>query len=125
MNSSTPSNGTWYFKHTISIPAKMCFTVAYIVISVVAIVGNSFVIHVARKLFAAGRGPFSMMVINMAASDILYAVVIVVHEVKWFFKGLLWFQSGFGTFLCKFASFATVYGISSSVFTLSAMIVDR
>ena len=100
------------------------FTAAYSVIWLVALAGNSFVIHVARKQ-SQSRGSFSILIINMAAWDISYACFVAPHEIYYFYHGLLWLQGRFGSFLCKFASFGIVLSIFASVLSLTAMAVDR
>ena len=117
MNRSSLANET--------VEEKISFSVAFLIILLVAVTGNSFVIHVARKLLSAGRGPFNILVITMAASDILYALTVVPNQVHFVLKGPLWIPGDFGIFLCKFVQFSVVFAISSSILTLTAMTVDR
>ena len=125
MNWSSSNNETEHKVTPHSIEEKIGFTVAYLAILLVAVIGNSFVIHVARKLLSAGRGPFNILVINMATSDILYAFTVIAFQVKYSFVGQLWFPGGFGIILCKFVFFTAVFAMSSSILTLTVMTVDR
>ena len=97
---------------------------AYLAILLVAVTGNSFVIHVARKLLSAGRGPFNILVINIAASDILYAMTVVPEYLTDVYTAV-WFSREFGTSLCTFSHFALKFFVSSSILTPTTMTIDR
>ena len=127
MNGSQQNNRTItsVFPHLFSAAEKISFTIVYLILFLVAILGNSFVIHVARKMLAAGRGPFNILVISMAASDILYGVAVAIDNIKYLYVQKVWFPGGFGTFLCKFSYFSFVFAIGSSIFALTAMTIDR
>ena len=127
MNESQYDNRTTtsVFPDLFSKAEKVSFTIAYLILFLVAILGNSFVIHVARKMLAAGRGPFNILVISMAASDILYGVAVAIDNIKYLYVQKVWFPGGFGTFLCKFSYFSLVFAIGSSIFALTAMTIDR
>ena len=125
MNGSSSNNQTEEYVVPYSVEMKIGYSMAYLAILLVAVSGNSFVIHVARKLLSAGRGPFNILVINMAASDILYAFTVVSLNLKYLYNGNLWFPGEFGAFLCKFSGFALVFSISYSILSLIAMTVDR
>ena len=121
MNGSSPNNETkQYF-----VEERIGFSIVYLAILLVGVIGNCFVIHVARKLLSAGRGPFNILVINMAASDTLYALTVVPLFIINLYRGNLWFLDEAGTLMCKFLNFALVFAISSSILTLTAMTVDR
>ena len=121
MNGANSNNETrWYL-----VEKKIVFSISYLAILLVELIGNSFVIHVARKLLSVGRGPFNILVINMAASDILYALTAISTTLRYKYIGDLWFSGILGTFFCKFSGFAQMSFFSSSILTLTAMTVDR
>ena len=99
-------------------------TLAYILIVVVALLGNSFVINVARKRLTV-RTPFNVLIINLAVCDIIYAIFLVVTQVTSIFIDVIWFPGGFGIFLCKVKEFAFVLAIFASVLTLTFMAIEK
>ena len=106
MNGANSNNETrWYL-----VAKKIVFSISYLAILLVAVIGNSFVIHVARKLLSVGRGPFNIFVINMAASDILYALTVISTILRYQYIGDLWFSGILGTF------FLQIFWFCSNVF---------
>lgn len=104
--------------------AAIGLTVTYVIVFLVALIGNSIVIHVVRMRLT-NRVPFNLLIVNMAACDIIYAFAAVPFGIHYIWVRVLWFSGGFGAFLCKFKEFALVVSIATSVLTLSVMSVDR
>lgn len=88
------------------------------------LLGNSlviFVVHRHPKL----RTTFNMLIVNMAASDILDVMTAVPLSVTYLYKDAKWFSGGFAVFLCKFLPFLAYLSIGASVLTLTIMTFDR
>ena len=66
-----------------------------------------------------------MLIVNMAASDILDVITAIPLSITYLYESVKWFSGGFGIFLCKFLPFLTFISIGSSVLTLTVMTFDR
>ena len=99
-------------------------TVAYFIVFLVALVGNSLIIYVVHR-HPKLRTTFNMLIVNMAASDILDVITAVPLSLTYLYEGLKWFPGGFGAFLCKFLPFLAFLSIGASVLTLTVMTFDR
>ena len=104
--------------------AAIGLTLTYVIVFLVALIGNSIVIHVVRMRLT-NRVPFNLLIVNMAACDIIYAFAAAPFGIHYIWVSVLWFSGEFGAFLCKFKEFALVVSIATSVLTLSVMSVDR
>ena len=70
---------------------------------------------------AAGRGPFKILAIGMAASHILCGVAVAIDNIKYLYVQNVSFPGGFGIFLCKLSYFCVPFAIGSSIFILMAI----
>ena len=68
---------------------------------------------------------FNMLIINMAASDILDVITAIPLSIAYLHESVKWFSGGFGVFLCKTLPFLTFVSIGTSVLTLTVMTFDR
>ena len=67
----------------------------------------------------------NILIVNMAAADILSAVTVVPYSVAYLYQRARWFPGGFGVFLCKLIPFLALVSIGASVLTLTAITIDR
>ena len=104
-------------------PMKVGFTALYSLIFLVAICGNITVVHFFRA--KKRRNSFTLLVINLAACDILYACVIVPDSIHFFFYEILWFSGRFGEFSCKIWKFLLHLVVAESVATFLIIAIDR
>lgn len=103
---------------------KVGLTVAYIVVLIAAITGNTFVIHIVRTKKKM-KVSFNYLVVNMAAADIVNAVSSTPVSISYLHIGSQWFPGSFGSFLCKAANFLIVVPILVSTTTLTVITVER
>ena len=66
-----------------------------------------------------------MLIVNMAASDVVVAVTAVPLSLAYLYETVKWFPGGFGVFPCKFLPFLSYLSIGASVLTLTLMTFDR
>ena len=99
-------------------------TVAYSIILVASLVGNSFVGIIVCKMKTM-RKTINFFIVNMAISDLLFSVfafpwaLTELNAGSWLIPGTL------GHSLCKMISFATVVSIAVSIQSLVLIAVDR
>ena len=124
----TTANGSGDPSHCVIQPAtpstQVGLTVAYLSLFFVAMLGNTLVIYVIHR-HPKLRTTFNMLIVNMAASDILDVMTAVPLSVAYLYESVKWFPGGFGVFLCKFLPFLTHLSIGASVLTLTVMTFDR
>ena len=99
-------------------------TIAYFIVFLVALVGNSmiiFVIHCHPKC----KTTFNMLIVNMAAADILDVITAIPLSLVYLYESAKWFPGRFGVILCKCLPFLAFISIGSSVLTLTVMTFDR
>ena len=107
-----------------SLSVKIGLTVAYLVIFLVGLLGNAMIIFLVNH-YAELKTTFNMLIVNMAASDILDVMTAVPLSVAYLHYSVKWFSGGFGVFLCKFLPFLAFLSIGTSVMTLTVMTFDR
>ena len=101
-------------------------TFAYCVIGCGSLMGNSLVIFIIFKIRGM-RSTINYFILNMAVSDVLFAVFVIPRLVselhsapyRWFVGGVL------GSFLCKFDFFIQDVSTAVSILSLVAIAVDR
>jgi len=99
-------------------------TVAYSIILVASLAGNSFVAIIVYKTKTM-RKTINFFIVNMAMSDLLFSVFAFTWELtglnsdSWLIHGTL------GHTLCKIVSFATVVSVAVSIQNLVLIAVDR
>lgn len=104
---------------------KIGMTVGYVLIFLVAIVGNSLVIYLIRSLRDMRRIPFNYFMVNMATADIISTLFTVPVSINFIFYGIRWLPGMTGIVLCRFTNFGLHISIATSIFTLTLMAVDR
>ena len=103
---------------------KIGLTVAYVIIFVVGLFGNAMVIFLVNK-YPELKTTFNMLIVNMAASDILDVITAIPLSIAYLYESVKWFSGGFGAFLCKTLPFLAFVSIGTSVLTLTVMTFDR
>ena len=104
--------------------ASIGSTVAYSIILVVSLAGNSIVGIIVYKMKTM-RKTINFFIVNMAMSDLLFSVfafpwaLTELNAGSWLISGTL------GHTLCKMISFATVVSIAVSIQSLVLIAVDR
>ena len=99
-------------------------TVAYSIILVVSLAGNSIVAIIVYKTKTM-RKTINFFIVNMAMSDLLFSFFAFPWELTGFNAGS-WLIRGFlGHILCKMVSFATVVSVAVSIQSLVLIAVDR
>ena len=99
-------------------------TVAYSIILVASLVGNSLVGRIVYKTKTM-RKTINFFIVNMAMSDLLFSVfafpwaLTELNASSWLIRGIL------GHILCKMISFATYVSIAVSIQSLVLIAVDR
>lgn len=119
-----PVSSTMFIPMGVPFPSRIALTLAYVVAFLVAIVGNLLIIHVVRR-HRNRRTAFNYLILNMAAADILDAMVAMPAMVMFLFVLNRWLPGMVGTITCKLVNFAVNLSISSSVLTLAVIAVDR
>ena len=102
---------------------QISLTAVYSVTFITALLGNILLIHIIRQ-----RRPLSavsILIVNMAASDLLAALFTIPYSVAYFYVQSHWFGGIAGTISCKVVHFVIGTTISSSIFTLLAISVER
>ena len=66
-----------------------------------------------------------MLIVNMAASDVLDVITAIPLSIAYLYESVKWFSGGFGAFLCKTLPFLAFVSIGTSVLTLTVMTFDR
>ena len=104
--------------------AYIVSTVAYSIILVVSLAGNSFVGIIVYKMETMKK-TINFFIVNMAMSDLLFSVFAFPWALTEYNAGS-WLISGtLGHTLCKIISFATVVSIAVSIQSLVLIAVDR
>ena len=99
-------------------------TVAYCILLVVSLAGNSFVGIIVYKTKTM-RKTINFFIVNMAMSDLLFSVFAFPWALTELNAGS-WLISGiFGHTLCKMISFAKVVSLAVSIQSLVLIAVDR
>ena len=99
---------------------KSLFLVAYVVIMFLSVVGNSLVIIVIGRNQKM-RTVTNMFLLSLAVSDMLIAVLNMPFQLKFYLQN----EWTLGEFLCKFSKYTQGVVIVVSIFTLSAIALDR
>ena len=128
LNENTSINGT----HPVMPPA-LCFnpvtrkigeTIAYCLLFVVSLVGNSFIVIIVPKTKTV-RKATNILIVNMAASDLLYPVFLFPKNLTevYLHSGLV--SGDVGETLCKLVPFIADVSTSVSIQSLVLIAVDR
>ena len=104
---------------------KIGMTLAYAVIFVFALLGNSFGLFVVLKKSSPVGRITSLFIANMAAADLLLTCTVMPYQVAYFYRGGTWFGGAFGTATCKLFSYVVTVSIAATVLTMLVISIDR
>lgn len=104
---------------------KVGLTSAYVVVMVLALAGNSLIIHIARTKRRLRKVAFNYLIISMATADIIDALIVPPSSIWFLYKGGAWFQGISGIISCKAMHFLMMVSLNASVFTLTVIAFDR
>lgn len=123
-NSSIPgvSNECSFQPATLSL--KIGLTIAYVIIFFIGFFGNAMIIFLVNH-YPELKTTFNILIVNMAASDILDVITAIPLSLTYLYESVRWFPGGFGVFLCKSLPFLAYTSIGSSILTLTVMTYDR
>lgn len=106
-----------------------CQLLAYTAILVMSIFGNSILIG-AIVNYPRAQTVMNYYIINVAVADLLTTIFDMAVQI-WHYglliakKPFVWFGGGFGVFMCKFVVFIQGAAIACTVFTLTAIAINR
>ena len=101
------------------------FTVMYAITMLVSLVGNTLLIYIVWKKPDA-RSLTSFMFVNMAVADLLVTLFVMPYSISGFYLQGMWLLPGvIGEITCKTVLFVAFFTISTSIFCLTFMAVDR
>ena len=124
MNMNTTTNGSLCSATQLPTAFQIAATVAYSLIFVVSIFGNSCLIIVVFKTQTL-RKTINFLIVNMAISDLLIPLiripwqVLALHQVSWLFRGDV------ANFMCKLNKLLTTLSVLVSIQSLVLVAVDR
>ena len=125
MNTTANGSSYWSCSSLINQEArKVGATVAYSLILVVSLVGNSLIVLIVYKTPTL-RKPINMLIANMAMSDLLYPMLLSPVELAKSHVGSWLIGSTLGEALCKMHSFLAGVSMLVSVQSLVLLTVDR
>lgn len=107
----------------ISAAIQISLTAVYSVTFITALLGNVLLIHIIRQ-----RRPLSavsILIMNMAVSDLLSALFTMPYSVAYFYVQSRWFSGIAGEICCKLVHFIIGTTIASSIFALQIISVER
>ena len=108
------------------VAAKVCKTLAYCLLLVMSLIGNTLIIMVVYR-DEKMKTTTNLLIVNMAVSDLLVPIFAMPRaNVEILYGNLRWLIDGaFGEALCKLTAFFQDISTAVSVQTLVAIAVDR
>ena len=121
---NTTGNESTCFSSLNPSAVKIGETVAYCLILVVSLVGNSFIAIIVYKTQIL-RKPINFFITNMAMSDLLYTVFLFPWNLTKLHANSLLISGPLGEVLCKLVPFLTHVSSRVSILSLVLIAVDR
>ena len=121
---NTTTNGTSHAILLNSMAEKIGKTLAYILIFVVALVGNSLITMIVFKTNTS-RKPIDLFIVNVAMCDLLYPTFLFPPELTELYAGSWLIRGSLGQALCKLYPFIADVSSAVSVQSLVLIAVDR
>lgn len=103
---------------------KIAISVIYVVLFIAAILGNVFVAYLVLK-GPAMKSPTNLLLVNMAAADVLFAVFMFPLAVIRYHVRALWIGGALGEFTCHAIFFMSHLPIAGSTTTLTFIAFER
>ena len=104
--------------------AVVIFTVLYLVIICLAVLGNTLVLVVIGCVKRA-KTVTDMYIISLASSDFMIATLNMPFQLYFIIANEWLMGGGAGLFLCKFSNFVQGVGVFASILTLLFIALDR
>ena len=123
-NLNTSMNGTQPSNCSNPTAEKIGYTLAYCVLLVVSLAGNSFIGIIVYKTKAM-RKPINYLIVNMAMSDLLFTIFVIPPTLEYFYRGSWQVSGPLGPVLCKLLPFLTDISVAVSIQSLVLIAVDR
>ena len=128
MNSTHPPSISTNYKASgspFSTETKIGLTLAYILIFITALFGNSIGLYVVSTK-APSRRITDLLIKNLAIADLIFTVTLMPGTVLYIYFGYhRWFGGTIGTITCKVVCYAIPVSIAASVITLTIISIDR
>jgi len=96
----------------------------HLVVLFTSISVNSLIIHIIC-CYRSTKNAFNILIVNMAAADILDSVVANPTNIAFLFLGNYYPSSIFGEILCRLNPFLQNVAVSASILTLTVIAIDR
>ncbi|KAJ7336536.1 hypothetical protein OS493_011746 [Desmophyllum pertusum] len=103
---------------------KIGMTLAYAVIFVIALFGNSFGLFLVLKK-SSSSSVTNLFIANMAIADLLLTVTVMPFQVAYFYRGLVWIGGAMGNITCKVLFHVIPVSIAATVLTMLVISIDR
>ena len=104
---------------------NIVLTIMYTITMLVSLVGNILLLYIVWKKPDV-RSLTSFMFVNMALADLLVTLVVIPYTISGFYTHGVWPMTGLiGQITCKTVIFIAFFTISTSIFCLTFMAVDR
>ena len=103
---------------------KIGMTVAYVVIFLVALVGNSFGLAVVLRK-SSSSSITNLFIANMAVADLLLTFTVMPFSVAYFYRDTRWIGGTMGNITCKVFFYSIPVSIAATVFTMVFISVER
>jgi len=105
-------------------PEKIGKTFAFCLIFLVSLAGNTVIGIIVYKAKTM-RKPTNFLIVNMAISDLLYAIFVIPREIPMLYIDSWLIGGPLGQALCRLAIFLTHFSASVSIQSLVLIAVDR
>ena len=104
--------------------AKIGYTIAYCLIFVFCLAGNSFIGIIVYKTKSM-RKPINFLIVNMAMSDLLYPIFVIPKRIQVLYTNFWLIDGPVGQVLCKLVPFLQDISAAVSFQSLVLIAVDR
>ena len=104
---------------------KIILIVAYVIILLFSLIGNSLVIHIVRTRVNIRKNPFNWLLVNTAIADLVDVMTAFAFSLPYFLCGECWLSGAVGTILCKLIPFFLGVSICVAAWTLTVIAADR
>ena len=108
---------------SITADIKIGMTIAYAVIFLIALFGNSLGLFVVLKRTSACVT--NLFIANMAVADLLLTLTVMPYVVTYYYRGDAWFGGTLGSLTCKAVFYVIPISIAATVFTMMFISMDR
>ena len=121
-SNGSPSSQDSNRQHPLEIQIGM--TIAYVIIFVVSLLGNTALIYVVFKTRQL-RTTTNLLLTNMAIADLLITFFAMPYSVIFLFVGSIWFAGKFGDVTCRIVQYILALSIAASILTHVFIALER